>query len=66
MNFTVAPVHKALVSASKVCHKVIESSCIRGILHKHTNEWIGFREEKGIHVFRWMDFSGNGRNERPG
>ena len=30
MNFRVASVHKALVSASKVCHKVIESSCFPG------------------------------------
>ena len=56
MNFRVAPVHKALVSASKVCRKgyriILDSEpgqC--GMLHKQTNEWIGLREEKGVYVF---------------
>ena len=56
MNFRVAPVHKALVSASKVCRKgyriILDSepgqSCM---LHKHANEWIGLREDKGVYVF---------------
>ena len=30
-----------------------------GMLHKHANEWIGLREEKGVYVFRRLDFSGN-------
>ena len=52
MNFRVARVHKALVSASKVCHKgyriILDSEPGQsGMLHKHTNEWIGLREEKG-------------------
>ena len=45
MNFRVAPVHKALVSASKVCRKgyriILDSELGQsGMLHKHTNEWI--------------------------
>ena len=56
MNFRVAPVHKALVSASKVCQKgyriILDSEPGQsGMLHKHTNEWIGLREEKGVYVF---------------
>ena len=56
MNFRVAPVHNALVSASKVCHKgyriILDSEPGQsGMLHKHTNEWIGLREEKGVYVF---------------
>ena len=56
MNFRVAPVHKALVSASKVCRKgyriILDSKPGQsGMLHKHTNEWIGLREEKGVYVF---------------
>ena len=56
MNFRVAPVHKALVSASKVCRKgyriILDSKPGRsGMLHKRTNEWIGLREEKGVYVF---------------
>ena len=56
MNFRVAPVHKALVSASKVCRKgyriILDSEPGQsGMLHKHTNEWIGLREEKGVYVF---------------
>ena len=52
MNFRVAPVHKALVSASKVCRKgyriILDSKPGRsGMLHKRTNEWIGLREGKG-------------------
>ena len=39
----------------KCCLKVIESFWIPslqcGVLHKHTNEWIGLREEKGVYVF---------------
>ena len=43
MNFRVVPVHKALVSASKVCHKsyriILDSELGQsGKLHKHTNE----------------------------
>ena len=42
MNFRVAPVHKALVSASKVCRKgyriILDSKPGQsGMLHKHTN-----------------------------
>ena len=56
MNFRVAPVHKALVSASKVCRKgyriILDSKPGRsGMLHKRTKEWIGLREEKGVYVF---------------
>ena len=56
MNFRVAPVHKALVSASKVSRKgyriILDSKPGRsGMLHKHTNQWIGLREEKGVYVF---------------
>ena len=56
MNFRVAPGHKALVSASKVCHKryriILDSEPGQnGMLHKHTNEWIGLRAEKGVYVF---------------
>ena len=56
MNFRVAPVHKALVSASKVCRKgyrfILDSEPGQsGMLHKHTNEWIGLREEKGVYFF---------------
>ena len=56
MNFRFAPVHKALVSASKVCRKgyqiILDSKPGQsGMLHKRTNEWIGLREEKGAHVF---------------
>ena len=53
MNFRVAPVHKALVSASKVCREgyriILDSEPGQsGMLHKRTNEWIGLREEKGV------------------
>ena len=56
MNSRVAPVHKALVSASKVCREgyriILDSEPGQsGMHHKHTNEWIGLREEKGFHVF---------------
>ena len=56
MNFRVAPIHKALVSASKVCRKgyriILDSEPGQsGMLHKHTNEWIGLREEKSVFVF---------------
>ena len=56
MSFRVAPVHKALVSASKVCHKGYRTILYSepgqsGMLHKHTNEWIRLREEKGVYVF---------------
>ena len=56
MNFKVAPVHKALVSVSKVCHKgyriVLDSEPGQsGMLRKHTNEWIWLRGEKGVYVF---------------
>ena len=56
INFRVAPVHKALVSASKVCHKgnriILDSEPGQsGMLHKYTNEWIGLREEKCVYVF---------------
>ena len=64
MNFRVAPVHKALVSASKVCRKgyriILDSEPGQsGMLHKHTNEWFGLREEKRCLRFRWLGFSGN-------
>ena len=63
MNFRVAPFHKALVSASKVCRKgyqiILDSKPGRsGMLHKRTNEWIGLREEKRCLRFRWLGFSG--------
>ena len=56
MNFRVAPVHKALMSASKVCrrgYRIIPDSepGQSGMLHQHTNEWIGLREETGVYVF---------------
>ena len=56
MIFRVAPVHKALVSASKVCRKgyriILDSEPRQsGMLHKHTNEWFGLREEKRVYVF---------------
>ena len=56
MNPSVAPVHKA----SKVCREgyriILDSEPGQsGMLHKHTNEWIGLREEKGDYVFdRWI------------
>ena len=51
MNFRVAPVHKALVSASKVCRKgyriILDSKPgRRGMLHKRTNEGNDSWEEK--------------------
>ena len=54
---------KALAS-SKVCHKgyriIVDSEPAQsGMLHKHTNEWIGLREEKSRLRFRQLDFSGN-------
>ena len=56
MSFRVAPVHRALVLASKVRHEgnpfIVDSELGQsGMLHKYTNEWIGLREEKGVHVF---------------
>ena len=56
MNFRVAPVHKALVSASKACHdgyRIILDSELgqSGVLHKHTNDWSGLREEESVYVF---------------
>ena len=64
-GFGVLPnfVHKALVSASKVCRKgyriILDSEPGQsGMLHKHTNEWIGLREEKSVYV-RWLGFPGN-------
>ena len=56
MDFRVAPVHKALVSASKVCQKgfriILDSEPGQsGMLHKHTNEWIGLREEGVVYGF---------------
>ena len=65
MNFRVALVHKALVSASKVCRKgyriILDSELGQsGMLHKHTTERIGLREEKeGCLRFRQLDFAGN-------
>ena len=50
VNFrVVAPVQKALVSAPKVCHEghqIILAPEPRqsGMLHKHTDEWIGLRD----------------------
>ena len=63
MNFRVALVHKALVSASKVCREgyriILDSEPGQsGMLHKHTNEWVGLREEKGVHVFdSWISLA---------
>ena len=56
MNLRGATVHKALVSASKVCREgyriILDSEPgQRGMLQKHTNEWIGLRDEKGVYVF---------------
>ena len=50
-NFRVALVHKALVSASKVCRKgyriILDSKPGRsGMLHKRTKEWIGWVKKK--------------------
>ena len=70
MNFRVAPVHKALVSASKVCRKgyriILDSKPGRsGMLHKRTNEWIGLREEKGVYVFDgWVSPAVNAGRKR--
>ena len=67
MKFRVALVHKALVSASKVCHngyRIIWDCELgqSGMLHKHTNEWIGLREEKGVYVFDgWISPGERGR-----
>ena len=60
MNFRVAPVHIALVSASKVCRKgsriILDSKPGQsGMLHKHTNEWIGLRQEK-VSTFSMVGF----------
>ena len=60
MNFRVPLVHKALVSASKVCHEgcrlFLSTKPGRSdMLHKCTNEWIGLREEKGVYVFDGSD-----------
>ena len=71
MNFRVAPVHKALVSASKVCRKghriILDSMPGRsGMLHKRTNEWIGLREEKGVYVFDgWVSLAVTAGRKRP-
>ena len=56
MNFRVALVHKALMAASKVCHKgyriILDSEPGQsGVLHKHTGERIDLREENGVYVF---------------
>ena len=56
MSFRVAFVHKALVSASKVCHRgyrtILNSELGQsGMLHKHTGEWIRLREERGVYIF---------------
>ena len=64
MNFRVALVHKALMSASKVCREgyriVLDSKLGQsGMLQKNTNEWIGLREKKSCLRFRQLDFSGN-------
>ena len=64
MNFRVALVHKPLVAASKMCRKghrfILDSELGQsGMLHKHTNEWIGLREAKRCLRFRQLDFSGN-------
>ena len=63
MNFRVAPVQKALVSASKVCHKgyriIMDSEPEQSdMLHKRTGEWIGLREE-WCPRFQRLDFSRN-------
>ena len=48
------------MSTPKVCRKgyriILDSEPGQsGMLHKHTNEWIGLREEKGVCVFdSWM------------
>ena len=71
MNFRVALVHKALVSASKVCRKgyriILDSKPGRsGMLHKRTNEWIGLREEKGVYVFYgWVSPAVTAGRKRP-
>ena len=71
MNLRVALVHKALVSASKVCRKgyqiILDSKPGRsGILHKRTNEWIGLREEKGVYVFDgWVSPAVTAGRKRP-
>ena len=56
MNFRVALVHKALVSASKVCHKgyriILDSELGQsGMPRKRAKKSIGLREEKGVYVF---------------
>ena len=70
MNLRVAPVHKALVSASKVCHKgfriIMDSEPGQsGMLHKHTNEWIGLREEEAVLVFDgWISLATTAGRDR--
>ena len=54
--FKMGFVHKALVSASKVCHRgyrtILNSELGQsGMLHKRTGEWIRLREEKGVYIF---------------
>ena len=71
MNFRVAPVHKALVSASKVCRKghqiILDSKPGRsGMFHKRPKEWIGLREEKGVYVFDgWVSPAVTAGRKRP-
>ena len=63
MNFRVAPVHKALVSASNILDSEPGQS---GMLHKRTNEWIGLREEKSVHVFDgWVSPAVTAGRKRP-
>ena len=68
MNFRVAPGQKALESASKVCRKgyriILDSEPGQsGMLHKHTNEWIGLREEKKVSTFSTVTTAGRKRSE---
>ena len=65
MNFRVALVHKALVSASN--RIILDSKPGRsGMLHKRTNEWIGLREEKGVYVFDgWVSLAMTAGRKRP-
>ena len=70
MNFRVVPVHKALVSAPKVRHEgyrvILDSEPGQGgMLHKHTNEWIRLREDKGVYVFdSWISPAMTGGRKR--
>ena len=69
MNFRVAPVHKALVSASKVCRKgyriILDSGAWTKWHASQTHERMDrvARRNRCLR-FRWLGFSGNGETTR--